>query len=219
MSNRLVTLATFPIPATAGFIKSLLVAEGVQALLADEFMVGMYWHLGNSMGWVKVQVAEADVSRANEILEAYRETLADLGQQAFVAEATACAAVDESPEAAPLMATADELDYGVLDPTEELADRALRSALMGLGCFPLAFYGAWLVGRLMRSNSKLSAKAARDLWLAFVITFMYFVGYSIIIGRGALLAWIGSVGAYSIRTFVRWINRRDDPRHAARPIA
>ncbi len=97
-SNRLVTLATFPAPATAGFIKSLLVAEGVQAFLADEIMMGMYWCLANSMGWVKVQVAEADVSRANEILEAYRETLADLGHEAFVAEATACMAVDESQE-------------------------------------------------------------------------------------------------------------------------
>ena len=218
-SNRLVTLATFPAPATASFIKSLLVAEGVQAFLADEFMMGMYWHLGNSMGWVKVQVAEADVPCANEILEASRETLADLGQEAFIAEATARAAVDESPEAVPLNATAGESDYGVVDPTEDLAVRALGSAVMGMVYAPLAFYGAWLVGRLMNSNSTLSAKAVRNLWLAFGITFMVFVGYTLIIGRAALLAWIGSVGAFSIRTFVRWINRRDDPRHAARPVS
>ena len=182
-------------------------------------MMGMFWHLGNSMGWVKVQVAAADVSRANEILEAHRETLTDLGQEVFVAEATACLPMDEAQEVAPLAAIADEPDYGASDPTEDLAARAFRSAVIGTGCFPLAFYGAWLVGRLMNSNSELSAKAARHLWLAFGITFLVFVAYSTVLGRSALLLWISSVGAFSVRAFVRWINRRDDPRHAPRPVA
>lgn len=219
-SNRLVTLATFPAPATAGFIRNLLVAEGVQAFLADEIMMGMFWHLGNSMGWAKVQVAEADVSRANEILEACRETLADLGYEAFAAEATSSMAVDEVQEPAfSTSLSADELDYGVVDSTDDLASRAFRSAVMGMGCVPLAFYGAWLVGRLMNSNSELSSAAARKLWLAFGITLMVFVAYSAFLGRGALLLWVASVGAFSIRAFIRWLNRRDDPRHASRPVS
>src|SRR5437868_15459772 len=106
ISNRLVTLATFPDPATAGFVKNLLVAEGVQAFLADQFSMGMLWYVGNSIGWVKVQVAETDVSQANEILEAYRETLADLGLEAFVSEAMNSLPAEESLEVVPLPSTA-----------------------------------------------------------------------------------------------------------------
>lgn len=218
-SNRLVTLATFPAPATAGFIKSLLVAEGVRAFLADEIMMGMYWHLGNSMGWVKVQVAEADVTRANEILEACRETLADLGFEAFVMEAMTSIPSDESLESVPLTSTADEPDYAFVDPTDELAVKALRSAVMGMAYVPLALYGAWLVVQLMNSRSELSASAARKLWLASGITLAVLTGYSIVLGPYGFLFWVASAGAFSIRAVVRWVNRRGDPRHAARPIS
>ena len=220
-SNRLVTLATFPAPDAAGFIKNLLVAEGVQAFLADEFTMGMLWHLGNSIGWAKVQVAETDVTRANEILEAYRETVADLGHEAFAAEATACTALDEAQEPASFTSIANEPDYGAADPTAELASRALRSAVMGTGCVPLAFYGAWLIGRLMFSTAQLSAKAARKLWLAFGITLVVFLQYSMALGITLLLLGSGGilVGPLCILKLIRWINRRDDPRHASRPVS
>lgn len=218
-SNRLVTLATNPSPAAAGFIKNLLVAEGVQAFLADEITMGMFWHLGHSIGWVKVQVAEVDVSRANEILKASRETLADLGIQAFVTEAMNSIPSEESLEAAPLTSIADEPDYQVIDTTDELAAKALRSAVMGMIYVPLACYGAWLVDQLMNSSSELSATAARKLWLAFGITSVTFMGYSMILGPNGLLIWAVGVGALSIRAVLRWVNRRDDPRHAPRPVS
>jgi hypothetical protein len=218
-SNRLVTLATFPAPATAGFIKSLLIAEGVQAFLADEITMGMFWHLGNSIGWVKVQVAEADVSRANEILEACRETLADLGLEAFVMEAMTSIPSEESSETVPVISAADEPDYAFVDPTDELAVKALRSAVVGMIYVPLALYGAWLVVQLMNSRSELSATAARKLWLASGITFAVLTGYSLVLGPYGFLFWVACLGALSIRAVLRWVNRRDDPRHAARPVS
>ena len=222
-SNRLVTLATFPEPATAGFIKNLLVAEGVQAFLADEFTMGTLWHLGNSIGWVKVQIAETDMTRAIEVLESHREAVADLGYEAFTAEATSSLAADESQETAPWTSTTDEPDDCVADPTEDLASRTLRSAVMGTGCVPLAFYGAWLVGRLILPTVELSTTAARKLWLAFGITIMVLLQYSVILGSTALLlafAFGGIlVASFCIREFIRWVNRRDDPRHASRPVS
>jgi hypothetical protein len=220
-SNRLVTLETFTAPAAASFIRDLLVADGVPAFLADEHALVMFWHLGNAFGWVKLWVAESDVDRADEILEAHRQTLADLGQEAFVAEAIGSPSAEEMQPAECCASTGDEPLFDVADSMDELASRAWRSAVLGLGCFPLAFYGAWLVGRLIFSTGELSATAACKLWLSFGITFVVFLGYSVIIGGPALLLGIGgsAVGAFCIREFVRWVNRRDDPGHAPRPVS
>src|SRR5207302_4282887 len=93
-----VTLATFPVPTAASFMKSLLIAEGTRAYLADEIAVGMLWHLSIAIGWVKLQVAEADVARATRILEEYRQAVDDLGQEAFAAEAISSPAADKEPD-------------------------------------------------------------------------------------------------------------------------
>src|SRR5258708_37898633 len=95
MSYRLVTLATFPAPPVAGLVKDLLAAEGVRAFLADEMTTVMFWHLGSASGWTKLQVEEADVARATEILGNYRQTFVDLGREAFAAEATSCPAAGD----------------------------------------------------------------------------------------------------------------------------
>ena len=68
MANELVTLAKYPTPERAGFIRNLLEAEGVRAYLADDVTVGMLWYLTTAVGGVKVRVAEGDVARATEIL-------------------------------------------------------------------------------------------------------------------------------------------------------
>src|SRR5262245_62245570 len=72
MPNSLVTLETLPNPERARFIQGLLESEGVPASLADEAAGGMMWHLNNAIGGIKVQVTEADIPRAQEILEAHR---------------------------------------------------------------------------------------------------------------------------------------------------
>jgi len=221
MAEDLVTLATFPTPVEAGFVRNLLEAEGVRAYLADEMTAGMFWQLGNTIGWVKLQVSAADLLRANEILEERQHTLADVGQEAFAAEATSspseetsvttksgivicpgcgkksdasaggcwfCGAdledvpasasePDASPVADPLSSAVAEPDDDVEDPLEILASRAFRAAGIGLIFFPLLFYAAWLIFRLVLSKAELSDRASRHMWLAFIIAAAGFAGY------------------------------------------
>lgn len=178
VSSRLVTLTNFPGPTEAGFIKNLLEAEGIHAYLADDVAVGMVGYLGNAMGWVKLQVAEDDLERANEILEAHRQTIADVGPEAFAAEATSAVDTDEiETEASGSSAAEEGDDDDTVDPMDELAWRALRAAGLGLMFVPLTFYAAWLIGRLIFSKGELSSSASWKLWLAFALVILVFGGY------------------------------------------
>ena len=68
MSNELVTVASFANPIEANLAKNNLEAAGVRTFLANEESVDMLWHLGNAMGWIKVQVAHDDVDVARAFL-------------------------------------------------------------------------------------------------------------------------------------------------------
>lgn len=63
------SVATFSNPAEAGFVQSLLQDAGIQAYLPDagSFPVGVYQ--------IQIQVAEEDVDRAREIIQAYQASL------------------------------------------------------------------------------------------------------------------------------------------------
>jgi membrane protease YdiL (CAAX protease family) len=68
----LVTVASFDFRADAEVQKLLLEENGIQAFLADDNLVGLNWFLSNAVGGVKLQVAEADADRANEILKQHQ---------------------------------------------------------------------------------------------------------------------------------------------------
>jgi Putative prokaryotic signal transducing protein len=67
-SAHLVTVTSCSKPAEALAIRLQLEAAGVPVFLADEFTISMDWLLSNAIGGIKVQVAEADVPRACEVL-------------------------------------------------------------------------------------------------------------------------------------------------------
>jgi len=69
--ENLVTVATFDFPAEAEVAKLFLEEKGIQAFLADANLVGLNWFLANAVGGAKLQVAAADVDRANDVLELY----------------------------------------------------------------------------------------------------------------------------------------------------
>jgi len=52
---------------------SKLEGSGVRAWLRDEATANLYWLYSNAIGGVKVEVAEADVERAHEILDLPKE--------------------------------------------------------------------------------------------------------------------------------------------------
>lgn len=66
--EHLVTLRSCSLPAEAVAIRLRLESSGIPVFLADEFTVTMDWLLSNAIGGIKVQVAQADVPRACEIL-------------------------------------------------------------------------------------------------------------------------------------------------------
>jgi hypothetical protein len=183
MENQLVTLGTFPNLESARFIRNLLDAEGIRSYLADETTGGMLWHLGNAIGWIKLQVAETDLPRAQEILEAQRQTLDDLGPEAFAAEAVAGETDDEvsanvtDTEVGDRPRTGAESDDEVVNPTDDMALRAFRASAIGIVFCPILLYAVWLIARLIFSKAELSPRASRHLWLAFGITAAGLCGY------------------------------------------
>lgn len=75
--GRFVTVGTFWNAVEAHVICARLEAAGIRAYLADEQTVNMDWLLANAVGGVKVQVAEVDAPRAQQVLAEKRRTEAD----------------------------------------------------------------------------------------------------------------------------------------------
>ncbi len=64
----LVTIARFSKPEEAHLLRLRLGAGGVEAYVQDENLVQMDWLYSNAIGGVRVQIAEEDEERAEEIL-------------------------------------------------------------------------------------------------------------------------------------------------------
>ena len=63
-----VTIATFTQPTEAHVIKGKLESEGVEAIIADEHVLGVQPLYSHAIGGAKVQVKAEDVERARDIL-------------------------------------------------------------------------------------------------------------------------------------------------------
>lgn len=66
--DKLVTVATFPLPQDAYVIRTRLEAEGIYSFLKDEFTVQTDNFLSNAIGGVKLQIRESEVERAIPLL-------------------------------------------------------------------------------------------------------------------------------------------------------
>src|SRR5262245_40227708 len=64
----LVTAASFSAPYEAHMAKGQLEANGIMAVIADEYTAGMNWLFSNAIGGVKVQVDKPDLEDALKIL-------------------------------------------------------------------------------------------------------------------------------------------------------
>lgn len=69
MSQELVTVMTFMSEEDAELKRMLLERAGIQGFITDAEVVSMTWLLGNAVGAIKLQVAEADAERAVDILK------------------------------------------------------------------------------------------------------------------------------------------------------
>ena len=133
MSERLVTIATFGEPTEANIVRSRLEADGIRAWLADEATVGVAWHLATAVGGIKLQVAEADVGRAVAVLEASRSASITEDERQSGRGDDHLESGDDEPT-----------EVEAASPSDEMADRALLAALLGLLLFPVQLYSLWL---------------------------------------------------------------------------
>src|SRR5262245_60532836 len=139
MSDSLVTIAAFWSPVEADLARNRLEAAGIQAFLANAVTVGMYWHLSNAVGGVRLQVREGDAE----------EALAVLAEQPAAAEA--------------------EESEPVLTSREQNADRAFRGAVLGLLFLPLQLYVFWLLLKVFISDEHLDPGKRRNAIVAAII--------------------------------------------------
>lgn len=66
--ERMVTVGTYATPWEAQLAKARLETEGIEAMIADENFVRLYWAVSSSLGGVKVQVREEWAVHAVELL-------------------------------------------------------------------------------------------------------------------------------------------------------
>lgn len=64
------TIASFTTPMDAHLLIARLEGSGVKAYIRDEHMVSVDWLYANAIGGVKVDVADEDLDRALELLDA-----------------------------------------------------------------------------------------------------------------------------------------------------
>jgi hypothetical protein len=68
MPGKLITIATFNQSINTQLCKTKIESGGIECFIADERIVSKDWLYPYVVGDVKLQVNEADVERANEIL-------------------------------------------------------------------------------------------------------------------------------------------------------
>ncbi len=64
----LVTIASYPDAIKAHLARGRLEAEGIPAVVADEYYISANWMMSNAIGGVKVQVPERFVASAAQVL-------------------------------------------------------------------------------------------------------------------------------------------------------
>jgi hypothetical protein len=180
MAGRLVTIATFDNPAKARLAQNALEGAGIKAAVADEAIVQMDWLLGGAVGWVKVQVMEADAERAVAVLEEAfgSDEPVDAATLAAEAEAAGMGLESELPQGPPAAFTPTDPLSAPAPPDEEerppserdeYARRFFFAAVFSLVFWPLWFYAVYLFLNAAFGEGAISSRAKRKLLFGGVI--------------------------------------------------
>jgi hypothetical protein len=165
-SHALVTIARFYDVTQADLARIDLEASGIRVFLSNEGLVSTLWHLTGAIGGIKLQVAAADVDRAEAILSrsAKEED-----------ETSDIAAETDDDDSATGESRPPEIDDDDTEPPltrrEENAERAFRGAVLGCLFPPLQLYAFWLLLRVMVSEDRLSGRRRSRAFLAAAISF------------------------------------------------
>lgn len=213
--NELRTIATFNTPEEAEVARLALQSAGIFTAFEGWATVGMLWHLGTAVGWVKLQVPEADEERARAVLfpsaapaaaeracgkcgaplpsgfdtcwscEASTDELPGAGKDAAAKPADRPPVVPAAEETK--NPEFDEPQEAPTDPADKKAWRALAAAIVGLFALPplLHVYSASVLVRLLGGGDPLSRRGKFQCLAAAVIDCA--VG-----GMIVLLVWLSS---------------------------
>lgn len=178
MNDRLVTVATFDTAPEAHIALNALRDAGVWANLNGENTVGNLWSLANADSGIKLVVREADAAQALEVIGPLASVRR--GERAVSDEELERQALEAEPEEgelpppdepAPLsltVASSPTVDEPPID-RDKYAWRAFWMAWLGLACWPLWFYGLYLLLRAGFGPGELSRLGRIRLWVAVAI--------------------------------------------------
>jgi hypothetical protein len=176
------TIAAFLTPEDAEVAKIALDDEGIESFLEGAATVGMLWYAGNALGGVKLQVAEADVQRAKEILaqtdvsstEAW--TCQHCGEKVPLGfnVCWSCESPVEDSSRAPGAAPSPVPGVEETEATDEgdaMAWRAAAAAVIGVFLCPplLTFYSISILLKLSFLDHPLSRKGTRNFYVAICV--------------------------------------------------
>jgi len=172
-----VTLVRFGELPAAQLLCGRLESEGIESFIPDEIMAAQAWHLNRAIGGIRVQVRQADLERAQQILEH-----PGVGDEAGVA-----ANAENLSEAVPERPVGkNHRDDGSISPGDRAAYRSMRVALVSL----------WLMGLVHPYSLVLAVRALgrKDITLwgrhrAFIALFVSVLG----------CAWISLLVARFVR--------------------
>ena len=150
-----------------------LESEGIECAIPDEIMAAQTWHLNRAIGGIRVQVRQADLERARQILES--PGLPDNGE-----------APGESGSDLPASKHNGEDDS--ISVGDRAAYRSMRVALVSLWLMGLVHpYSLWLAVRAL-GRADLTAWGRGRAWIALLISLVGCAWMGLLVHRFATLA-------------------------------
>jgi hypothetical protein len=214
MPDKIVTLAMYHDPMEAQLVRNRLEAEGIPAFLSGDETSNLFGGMSGAFGTVHLQVAEENLERAADLLEADDKLMDEQDPSESTAirvRDTMTAApepekeVSARPPAKPrssditakrASAARPDVDEDAEDRprlargADDYADRAWRASVLGLFFFPVQLYSIWLLFRLLSINEDLGPAGLRKLYGALffngvgIACILYLVAYYRVLGGG-----------------------------------
>lgn len=175
MMHSLTTVATFNTVEEAALARNRLDEEGIKTFLENENTVQLFWHMGNALGGVKLQVADTEADAARAIL-AEHHTDALMEHEFFQEEQS-----EECEGEALLQADTTEEPEQEPNNRETNALRAYRSAIVTFAFFPFAFYTYWLIYNVVVADHPLRPEYQRKAVFAACVCIPIMLGHVLFI--------------------------------------
>jgi hypothetical protein len=183
----LAVLATFWSAPEAHVVCSRLESEGIEAVVTDEWATTSGLGLGNVTGGVRVEVPEAQLPKARDIMESCRHAAA-LEDQAVAQQLIEGIQTKPSLQVDPCT----EIErLPAVRTAEDFVLASYRTAILSLSMpllplfliVPISIYSMYLLVRSLRAGGEVSGAAQRQFLVALVINLAFL-----------LLWWVPIIG-------------------------